>query len=504
MNQIINAHNLLPIDKYTIVINDDTIIVEYNNIAKIQYKLTNKNTVILHGYNYTGAHLINLVRSKLLINFCIEKYKELVIDIDIFEEYMLILNTLLNSNIHNYCTICGNLNSEYSNQITEIKSCDKIECSINFYHIVSDSRVITCFNNDPRVCMFLIKILLKGAFHSKGDAAFKPLPKINNITNTLDFISMIPLDFKNGSFDKIINLMTNSADDWALSNQITNIEYCILKNAVSNNYFSMSSRTNVVKNNETIFIHVNHSTKIENNFDGKLSYLFHGSSIESWYPIIKNGLKVFSGTALQTNGAAYGAGVYLSDNFGMSLSYSNRSINSIYVVGVFQLAEDIQKYKKASNIYVVNDEKILLLRSLIVSNTYFSGKVVTDLNNYFLKDIPLTKSTSAISINIVKNRRLNSEFKELEKDQRINELIIIDELKSWNLKLNIGIEIQINFLNYPLSPPHFVILSDVSNMPCIKNIIDNESTLKILMLDPSVWKLTNKLSHVLDKLYEYI
>ena len=39
---------------------------------------------------------------------------------------------------------------------------------------------------------------------------------------------------------------------------------------------------------------------------------FHGSQIENWHSILRNGIKNMSGTALQLNGAAYGSGVYIS------------------------------------------------------------------------------------------------------------------------------------------------------------------------------------------------
>jgi poly [ADP-ribose] polymerase 6/8 len=50
-------------------------------------------------------------------------------------------------------------------------------------------------------------------------------------------------------------------------------------------------------------------------------YAFHGSSIENWHSIIRQGLRNASGTKLQVNGAAYGKGIYLSTSSSMSLGY---------------------------------------------------------------------------------------------------------------------------------------------------------------------------------------
>jgi poly [ADP-ribose] polymerase 6/8 len=51
-------------------------------------------------------------------------------------------------------------------------------------------------------------------------------------------------------------------------------------------------------------------------------FAFHGSSIENWHSIMRRGLVNASGTSLQVNGAAYGAGIYLSPNSGTSFGYS--------------------------------------------------------------------------------------------------------------------------------------------------------------------------------------
>ncbi|CAL1530084.1 unnamed protein product [Lymnaea stagnalis] len=50
-------------------------------------------------------------------------------------------------------------------------------------------------------------------------------------------------------------------------------------------------------------------------------FAFHGSPIENWHSIVREGLIVASGTHRQLNGAAYGHGIYLSPQLSMSLRY---------------------------------------------------------------------------------------------------------------------------------------------------------------------------------------
>eukprot|EP01088_Endostelium_zonatum_P019373 TRINITY_DN6651_c0_g1_i1.p1 TRINITY_DN6651_c0_g1~~TRINITY_DN6651_c0_g1_i1.p1 ORF type:complete len:758 (-),score=164.01 TRINITY_DN6651_c0_g1_i1:35-2308(-) len=51
-------------------------------------------------------------------------------------------------------------------------------------------------------------------------------------------------------------------------------------------------------------------------------FAFHGSRVENWHSILRNGLKNASGTKLQVNGAAYGSGIYLSPESSVSFGYS--------------------------------------------------------------------------------------------------------------------------------------------------------------------------------------
>uniref|UniRef100_H3AHJ0 Poly [ADP-ribose] polymerase n=1 Tax=Latimeria chalumnae TaxID=7897 RepID=H3AHJ0_LATCH len=52
------------------------------------------------------------------------------------------------------------------------------------------------------------------------------------------------------------------------------------------------------------------------------TFAFHGSHIENWHSILRNGLVNASYTKLQLHGAAYGKGIYLSPISSISFGYS--------------------------------------------------------------------------------------------------------------------------------------------------------------------------------------
>uniref|UniRef100_A0A3B4H326 Poly [ADP-ribose] polymerase n=1 Tax=Pundamilia nyererei TaxID=303518 RepID=A0A3B4H326_9CICH len=55
------------------------------------------------------------------------------------------------------------------------------------------------------------------------------------------------------------------------------------------------------------------------------TFAFHGSHIENWHSILRNGLVNASYTKLQLHGAAYGKGIYLSPISSISFGYSGKN-----------------------------------------------------------------------------------------------------------------------------------------------------------------------------------
>ncbi|KAG9355106.1 hypothetical protein JZ751_001819, partial [Albula glossodonta] len=98
-----------------------------------------------------------------------------------------------------------------------------------------------------------------------------------------------------------------------------------------------SNRSHIVKlpvNRQLKFMHTPHQFLLlcsppakESNFRAAKTlfgstFAFHGSHIENWHSILRNGLVVASNTRLQLHGAIYGSGIYLSPLSSISFGYS--------------------------------------------------------------------------------------------------------------------------------------------------------------------------------------
>ena len=503
----LSLHQLLiPNDKINLIyINEKYCIINYSNdIVEIKYNYSdvdnkihlniNSNTIISH-------HIKRLLESKKILSV---KFDENTII-----EFLFVFGELIEK-YFNYCSICGKELKIKGIQV--ISCCNDIDCIEKSYQTVIDNKVTNFYRQDTQVFLFLLDILITGTTHSKGELAYKPLPYISGIKNLMDLKNLLEKEKDLLQEEKITKIIDESKNDLELISKTNPQIYSILKNSISNNYFLMSSRENNISSkiskkhsntNSIKFIHINYSADIENTFRQN-HFLFHGSGISSWYPIVKNGLKVMSGTAMMANGAAHGNGIYFSDSFQMSYGYSSRGIsigrNTNSVVGVFEVLEEPSKYKKTHGIFVINDDKIILLRTLVLIKSRTS--IPKDISNYFLKELPLQKQTNKLNVNILKNKRLEGEYKKIYTLDYIKKIDIQDQSK-WKIYFktinNQHPSIELIFSNYPINPP---ILKLISNEIKISGLVDSNKNIMIDLINPANWKITNNLSEITTILYK--
>jgi ubiquitin-protein ligase len=181
------------------------------------------------------------------------------------------------------------------------------------------------------------------------------------------------------------------------------------------------------------------------------------------------------------------------------LAYSqNRGISDTNVVGVFEILKDPSQYIKAPSIFVIADDTVLLLRSLVITKP--TRKISEDITNYFIKELPLQKKINKLSLGILKNKRLDSEYKKLSFDSNISNINVIDQTK-WQIDFikinNKSISIELTFSNYPISPPIIKMLSNIK----INGLVGQDGIITIDLINPANWKLTNNLSEICSYLY---
>lgn len=488
--------------------------VQYQNQYVIEYTQMNGNKIKLSPLEPNSVHLLRLIGLNLMPKYSFE------FDLKFGKEFILNIMMEINGYMDkqnspmDYCSVC--MNKLKLKGIDKISCCEKEFCSIKSKHLVMNNMITDQYKKDPYLCSILIDILIEGTTHPKEEKIFKPLPKMVNVSNLAELKTII----KNEKTNLNIVNIAQSSNDIELHRKIGNIAYSIISNAISDNYFSLStiekfkidvlngsipnSLESAFDSPNVKFIGLNYSYEVESKFPREY-FLFHGSPIQSWYPIVKNGLKVMSGTEFMTNGAAYGNGIYLSDQFSMSLGYSARN-STIYskirnIVGVFEILGGIEQHKKTESIFVVSDDKIMLLRYLIVTEGNISSSFYKQLSDYFVKYLgSINKLSDKKSVSI-KNKRLCAEMKLLNSNSKVSNTQILSELSNWKIELNDinGKKISLNvyFNDYPKSPPK-ILLECETNLEIKKSICDNESNIIIQEINPSKWEVTTNLSKIVD------
>ena len=136
----------------------------------------------------------------------------------------------------------------------------------------------------------------------------------------------------------------------------------------------------------------------------KSIYAFHGSSLENWHSIMRNGLMNASGTKFQLHGAAYGAGIYLSPHASVSFGYSGihgghpsqtdkkkgrPTMLSSQNLNCIALCEVIDsKIKKSGNIWVASESDHVVTRFFFVYEDNTTGDTNFDTReDRYIKEI---------------------------------------------------------------------------------------------------------------------
>lgn len=199
------------------------------------------------------------------------------------------------------------------------------------------------------------------------------------------------------------------------------------------------------------------------NKSGTISYLYHGSPIGNWHSIMRNGIKVMSGTKDMTSGAAYGNGVYLTNLLQRSCTFAG---TKDIIIGVYEVFNS-DLYKKYLDIHVVPTNDLLLLRYLITLPDIKNIIELGDAMNNKLNEKAANKEISQSSKNKKFMARINKEIELLKKID--HNVVYIDNFII--LKINDEIKRIKIPINFPIGIPN-INNKDIMNWSIQKNIAD--------------------------------
>lgn len=364
--------------------------------------------------------------------------------------------TTLIPRLTSYCVGCMEL-LEF--QADSFITCGKKECDFKFESLRFGNPVVENCKTRLELVQFLIESTFDAATCDRKFFIFEPFPshflKCDIETKRGELSALEGDDYNNlkdfKRIDKMIKKFNmeeffEAVDLCATDEQVEKavgedvymfVRFVIMSNKMDIYEDQLVKSTN--RNNMTSY-KIRYTPDREEEFEklktaeGGSTFLFHGSRWHNWYSILRNGLKNCSGTKLMTAGAAYGNGIYLSDNLNYSYRYGASGSKS--VVGVFEVVGARDKFKKANQIYVVPDGKYLVQRYLmILKNT----NPISELNGIFNTTIYTenAKVKSVVSSKAIK--KMNKELKKIRKQDSSEVGFRVDPDEDDMYKWNVGV-----------------------------------------------------------------
>ncbi|XP_072291847.1 protein mono-ADP-ribosyltransferase PARP6 [Eucyclogobius newberryi] len=281
--------------------------------------------------------LIELLFSTLAISHCKAaptlQHGFLVQIIKYAEQRLLTLNE--------YCVICDERHVFQNGPLLKPAVCTRELCVFSFYTLGVMSKATEEVATGAEVIDLLVAMCRAALKSKRKSIVFEPYPSIVDPCNP----NALAFNPKLKSYDRL----QAALDSVLLVRQLSQGPYCDLKNQMDEidplahpllQWILASNRSHIIKlpqNRQLKFMHTPHQfllicgppyKEVRFQMAKKLygsTFAFHGSHIENWHSILRNGLINASFTKLQLHGAAHGKGIYLSPNSGISFGYSEMS-----------------------------------------------------------------------------------------------------------------------------------------------------------------------------------
>ncbi|XP_041053642.1 protein mono-ADP-ribosyltransferase PARP8 isoform X2 [Carcharodon carcharias] len=240
--------------------------------------------------------------------------------------------------LNEYCVVCDEPHVFQNGPMLRPTVCERELCVFAFQTLGVMNEAADEIATGAQVVDLLVSMCRSALESPRKVVIFEPYPSVVD-----------PLDHRSLAFNprkKDYERLVKALDSITSIREMTQAPYLEIKKQMDKQdplahpllqWIISSNRSHIVKlpaNRQLKFMHTPHQFLLlssppakESNFRAakKLygsTFAFHGSHIENWHSILRNGLIVASNTRLQLHGAVYGNGIYLSPLSSISFGYS--------------------------------------------------------------------------------------------------------------------------------------------------------------------------------------
>ncbi|XP_061532141.1 protein mono-ADP-ribosyltransferase PARP6-like isoform X2 [Phycodurus eques] len=237
--------------------------------------------------------------------------------------------------LNEYCVVCDERHVFQNGPLLKPAVCSRELCVFSFHMSGATEAAAT----GAEVVDLLVAMCRAAVQSSRKSVIFEPYPSVVDPKNpkTLAFSP------KRKSYERL----EKALDSVLLIRRMTQGSYSEIKKQMDTidplaipllQWILASNRSHIVKlpaNRQLSFMHTPHQFLLISSPPTKearfqtarklhgSTFAFHGSHVENWHSILRNGLVNASNTKFQIHGAAYGKGIYLSPISSISFGYSD-------------------------------------------------------------------------------------------------------------------------------------------------------------------------------------
>uniref|UniRef100_A0AAX7UK25 Poly [ADP-ribose] polymerase n=1 Tax=Astatotilapia calliptera TaxID=8154 RepID=A0AAX7UK25_ASTCA len=263
--------------------------------------------------------------------------------------------------LNEYCVVCDEQHVFQNGSMLKPAVCTRELCVFSFYTLGVMSGAAEEVATGAEVVDLLVAMCRAALESPRKSIIFEPYPSVvdPNDPKTLAF------NPKKKNYERL----QKALDSVMSIREMTQGSYLEIKKQMDKldplahpllQWIISSNRSHIVKlplSRQLKFMHTSHQFLLLSSPPAKearfrtakklygSTFAFHGSHIENWHSVLRNGLVNASYTKLQLHGAAYGKGIYLSPISSISFGYSGRNGSSPFrplLMFAFQQSRPIQ------------------------------------------------------------------------------------------------------------------------------------------------------------------
>ncbi|XP_019712600.1 poly [ADP-ribose] polymerase 6-like [Hippocampus comes] len=241
--------------------------------------------------------------------------------------------------LNDYCVICDEKHVFQNGPMLKPAVCTRELCVFSFHTMGAIAGATEEVATGAEVVDLLVAMCRSALQSSRKSIIFEPYPSVVDPKNP----KMLAFSPKRKSYERL----EKALDSVLLVRSMTQGSYSEIKKQMDKidplalpllQWILSSNRSHIVKlpaTRQLSFMHTPHQFLLISSPPTKearfqtarklygSTFAFHGSHIENWHSILRNGLVNASNTKFQMHGAAYGKGIYLSPISSISFGYSD-------------------------------------------------------------------------------------------------------------------------------------------------------------------------------------